>query len=529
MKKIIIVSLLSALLTAIAPAGSTGPEVLSLVRVQVTSESQAADLFSRFDETHNHSDGEIELLLWPGDLAELDSLGYDYEVIVHDLVARDAETQAASTSTSIEMPGPDRTTYRRLADYNAEMQALAKENPGLVKLIEFPNLSLEGRSIFGVEIAADVKSKDGRPTFYLDGVHHAREWPAGEYVMIYIHYLVENYGKDEEITRLLNEGRLIATPIVNVDGFDYSRESALSAEENVAHQTEPTGYLNGFEGYWRKNRRSLTGVTVPLVQKNPDAYGVDPNRNYSYLWGDNQGGSSGSQFSATYRGTAPWSEPEVVNVRDLILSRTVTGVITNHTYQATVLRAGGGNAPDDDILEPLGKRMADEMGYENTGNVGYPTTGTTDDWTYSVTGTLGFTIEHGSLGFHPPYADSVQADYKGVMRAFDIMFDAVVDPRYHSVVKGTASPGATVTLKKSFRTPLSPGNPTGEEAVAEKISIKVPVAPDGSFELHVGPSTRPHVNKAESYTLVVKSGDKTKTFKVNVARGRVADLGRVTF
>ena len=140
----------------------------------------------------------------------------------------------------------------------------------------------------------------------------------------------------------ISSAAIAHVPIVNVDGFDYSRQ-ALAQNENLSAG-------NGFEGYWRKNRRSLTGVTVPGAQANPDAFGVDNNRNYAYLWGDNQGGSSGSQVDQTYRGEAPFSEPESANVRDIIMSRPVTGVITNHTVQASVLRAGGGDAPDDNLL-----------------------------------------------------------------------------------------------------------------------------------------------------------------------------------
>src|SRR5687768_1039536 len=98
------------------------------------------------------------------------------------------------------------------------MAELAKKNPSLVKLFEMPRPSLEGRTIYGLEIAADVKGDDGRPIFYMDGVHHAREWPASEFTMMYAHYLVEKFGKDPEITSLMKKARVILVPIVNVDG-----------------------------------------------------------------------------------------------------------------------------------------------------------------------------------------------------------------------------------------------------------------------------------------------------------------------
>lgn len=530
MKKLIVTALVSLLVAAFTPLGRTDSSVLSLVRVHVDTPEEAAYLMGNFDETHNHGPNEIELLLWPGDLAELDSLGLDYEVVVEDLVARDRALEAASDATAVPQPGPDRTEYRRLADYNAEMQELAGKNKGLVELFEMKRPSLEGRTVYGIEIAADVKDKtDGRPIFYLDAVHHAREWPAAEFTMIFAHHLVEKYGKDPRITSLLRRARVIVVPVVNVDGFDFSRESVTSAHPTLASNTDVLSSPQGWEGYWRKNRRSLTGATVPAAQRNPDAYGVDPNRNYSYLWGDNQGGSSGSQLDETYRGTEPFSEPEVANVRDIVLNRNVTGVITNHTYQSSVLRAGGGDSPEDEILFSVGQKMADVLGYQNNGTVGYPTTGTTDDWAYAVMGAIGFTIEHGTQGFHPPYGDFVATHNPKVSEAFTIMLEAAVDAKYHSVLTGRVHGGpAKLTLTKTVRVPLSEGNPIGKDFVVEKIKYTIKTGKDGRFEWHVGPSTTPwETKKKESYTLTVAGAGGTVKMPVVVDRGEKLDLGTI--
>jgi hypothetical protein len=508
-----VVAVVAALLATFAPLGRSDEGVLKLVRATPRNEAEASYLMSYFDETHNHYGGEIEILAWPGDLAQLDASGIDYRVVVDDYVAYASQPTAAPDP--IRLPGPDRTDYRHLEDYNAEMKKLAKKNKGLVKLFQMKRPSLEGRPVFGLEIAHNVDAKDGRPTFYIDGIHHAREWPASEYAMLFVHHLVEKFGRDPQITTLLKRARVIAVPIVNVDGFDYSRESPL--------QNSNLGAGNGFEGYWRKNRRSLTGVTAPLPGKptNPDGYGVDPNRNYSYLWGDSNGGSSGAPVDQTYRGTEPFSEPETQNVQDIILSRTVTGVLTLHTYQGSVLRTGGGDAPDDGDLERIGQKVADVLGYRNAPTVGYPTTGTTDDWAYAAVGPYGYTIENGVIGFHPPYGDEVGRYWKQHMEAFTMLLDMAADERYHSVIKGRYPCGKGVTLTKTFETELSPGNPTGEETFAEKQKITIATDRDGAFEFHVGPSTRPYEKKTEYYTLKTSTGD---VVKVKVDRGEVVNF-----
>lgn len=510
-----------ALILALAPAGQTSTSRPMLVVARPSSAVEAAYLTSNFDETHKNGPEGIELLMWPGDLAQLDASGIDYDVTVEDLLARDAGGTAATQRQAL--PGPDRTDYRRLADYNAELQDLAKKYPSIVKLFEMEQPSLEGRTVYGIEIASNVKdvARDGRPILYLDGVHHAREWPAAEYSMVFAYHLIENYGKDPKVTSLLKRARVILVPVVNVDGFEYSRE-AVAQNSNL-------GAGNGFEGYWRKNRRSLTGVTVPAPRPvNPDAYGVDPNRNYAYLWGDGNGGSSGLQLDQTYRGEAPFSEPETQNVRDIILGRPVTMVLTNHTYQASVLRTGGGSAPEDAILERMGGVLAKILGYSNSPTVGYPTTGTTDDWAYAAMGALGFTIENGKIGFHPPYDQEVGTFWKEHVEAFTKLLEYTADPKYHSVLTGKVANGpATLTIKKLFNTKLSPGNPTGEPAVPEEIEMKLETDKSGRFEWNVSPSDRPYEKKHESFQLTIEAGGKSKVVQIHVERGEVLNLGTI--
>jgi hypothetical protein len=530
MKRFSVVALVVLIVGSTTPMARTDPATLALVRVRPASAAEAAWLMTSFDETHNHRDGWIEILAWPGDLAELDAAGLEYEVVVADVVARDS-AEAAGPKPLIELPGPNRSDYRTLSNYVTEMKSLAKKHPKLVDLVRLPFKSLEGRTVFGVEIAARVGRNDGRPTFYIDGVHHAREWPAGEYPMIFAHHLVDRFGKERSITKLLKRLRVLIVPIVNPDGFDYSRTSPV--------QNSTLGIV-GLEGYWRKNRRSFSGVTVPVAQKNPDAYGVDVNRNYAFHWGDNVGGSSGQHADTTYRGEAPFSEPETRNVRKLFMGRHIAGIITNHTYGNLVLRPWGDthkDAPDESILQPLGAKLARVMGgYTNQKGIDlYATTGTTDDWTYGAVGTLGYTFEHGTA-FHPPYSSEVGTKWKKVMRAFTIMAQASAKTRWHSVIKGRVVDGsgrplrkAHVTITKTFKTPLWPGNPSGKKSITERFEASIPVRRDGTFVWHVNPSTRPVVKKGkESYRFAVMLQCNYGYVKnLVIDRGEVRNLGRL--
>lgn len=176
--------------------------------------------------------------------------------------------------------------------------------------------------------------------------------------------------------------RSIVVPVVNVDGFAYTK--TIPVEKGNLGPSKPILGGDGVEGivlggqgqYVRKNRRPILGSNVGeglFVERekptNLDALltGVDPNRNYAYSWGDDQGGSSASTFDQTYRGTDPLSEQESKNVADLLKSRHVTAMITHHTSGDMLLWAWGDtndDAPDNDFLEGLGRAMAVYNGYE---------------------------------------------------------------------------------------------------------------------------------------------------------------------
>lgn len=66
-----------------------------------------------------------------------------------------------------------------------------------------------------------------------------------------------------------------------------------------------------------------------------------------------------------------------------------------------------------------------------------------------------------------------------------------------------------------------------KEFVTEKIRMSIPTNKDGSFEWHVGQSTRPYVKRTESYTLTITSGGKKKTMSVVVDRGERLNLGTI--
>ena len=473
------------------------------------------------DLTEHAGHDYVEVVLHTGaDLSRLVGSGLGYDVRIADLNLREAQNNkvnAAYAAATLESPLPSgRDGYRTLADFNDDIRELAAIRPSIAKRIALPHQSLDGRTVYGIEIGRDVKgAADGRPTFVLLGVHHAREWPSGELAMEFAYDLVKNYGTDKRITGLLDKSRVVVVPVVNVDGFDLSRTDGALVDLREADNGSTASIL-GTPGnaYKRKNCRVVDGQDTPDgtcragSATSPGGFGtgVDLNRNYGGLWGGP--GASPTFVDPTYRGAGPFSEPEIQNVRELVSSRQVTTLISNHTFSNLVLRPNGvhpdtvghdgepvGNAPDEAGLKALGAEMTAHNGYRNIhGWELYDTTGTTEDWSYNATGGYGYTFEIGPEEFHPPFPKVID-EYlgagkyagKGNREAYLAALTNTVNTANHAMIEGTAPKGATLRLRKQFATPTWSGS------FKDTLDSTMTVSSSGKYAWHVNQSTRPVV------------------------------------
>jgi hypothetical protein len=176
----------------------------------------------------------------------------------------------------------------------------------------------------------------------------------------------------------------------------------LNPDGHVYVQNNHTG---DWWTWWRKNRRDNGDGT----------FGVDPNRNYSYMWGYDDAGSSPDPSSPVYRGPAPFSEPETQAMRDFCASRSFTLALSYHSYGELILFPWG-YAPiytdDHEMFFTLAdslKRGNDYIPGNTAMGAIYPTNGDSDDWAYGETVEKNrfycLTIELNSYeegGFGPP-------------------------------------------------------------------------------------------------------------------------------
>jgi carboxypeptidase T len=261
--------------------------------------------------------------------------------------------------------------YHSAASLAEEMKQLAAQHPKVAKIKEIGR-SVEGRPILALRIGAGPR---GSRKLLFMGCHHAREWIAVEVPFLLAKELIEK-ANDQRISKWLSEGEIWVVPMVNPDGHEFTRTH---------------------DRLWRKNRR-----------KNADgSFGVDPNRNYGYMWGTlNVPTSSHVPSDETYVGPRAFSEPETRAVRDLVAAEQFHGVVTYHSFSQLVLYPWGFTAqavPDPrdrtDLSQTATKicdciRQVHNVYYtpEQASQL-YPTAGDTADWTYGEYGIPSFTIE----------------------------------------------------------------------------------------------------------------------------------------
>jgi hypothetical protein len=494
-----------------APEGNVQIVMVDAPTVKKRNEVLALGL----DPTEHATTRGIEVVLYDDrDAAKLREAGFTWDVEVRDLQAqmeRQREQDRAYAARVARSPLPSgRTTYRTYDEYVSDMRLLARRFPSLTKPVTLSNRTVLGERIHGLEITTGADNiRDGKPVFLLMGAHHAREWPSSEHAIEFGFDLLQSFrAKLPRAQRIMRQSRLVIVPIVNVDGFQVSR--------NAAPGSGPYDYSQ-FNYEMKRKNCSISEDTPPeertgTCDNNPSGRlrGTDLNRNYPGFWGG--GGADTDWEGDTYRGDGPGSEPESDAVRDFISNRAVTMMISNHTFGNLLLRppaiAATGKAPDEPALKQIGDSMAAENGYASQASYQlYDTSGSTEDWSYWITGGYGYTFEINPTSFHPAYEDGVVNEYLGLTEdagdgggnreAYFQAAEAALAPRHHSVIRGKAPKGHTITVSKTHVSPTSPvlqdDGSQGPQRFYEDTLTNRYRSEGGRFVMDVNPSTRPLV------------------------------------
>jgi len=320
-------------------------------------------------------------------------------------------TAFAATSARQHETIQGRSCFRSMRGMMDSMFYLAEDHPDLVTITDIGDSYLknnEGRHFGRYEIpdggydiyAINVTASDGTrlsadkgKMLVTSGVH-AREWAPPELLARFLELLVHGYNDNAEIRTVLQTTEVHAILYVNPDG-------RFMAEKYP-------------ELYWRKNMR-------PIHCGGGTDYGVDINRNFNFMWGD-QAGASNHPCASDYHGPSAESEPEtramVEYAKKLFpesqrrsnpeehlhepFGEDITGMyIDIHSSGGYVYYPWGhkdAKSPDDDALQALGRKINYFNGYKlwagSQPDFLYAASGDTSDWAYGALGvaSLGFEI-----------------------------------------------------------------------------------------------------------------------------------------
>ncbi|WP_027644274.1 M14 family metallopeptidase [Salinispora oceanensis] len=344
--------------------GTVDPEQLEKLR------QAGADLGHEHTETDRSGDIRVETVLSKRQAARLASQGVQLEVKkVRGKPASEALREQAASGWSAFR------SYSEPGGIRDEITATAARYPDLTKVMTIGH-SHQGQPILAVKVTKNAdRTRDGkRPAVLYASAQHAREWITPEMTRRLMHHVLDSYGTDQEITRLVDTTELWFLPVANPDGYD--------------HTFTPGNRL------WRKNLRDNDGDGQVTT-----ADGVDLNRNWGYKWGYDNEGSSPDPNSNTYRGPSPHSEPET-RALDQLFRRVGFEFFVNYHSAAQLLLYGVGwqvatPTPDDIIYEAM---VGDD---ENPAVPGYDPDISAELYTTNGDTDTHATVRYGTLGFTP--------------------------------------------------------------------------------------------------------------------------------
>jgi len=330
------------------------------------------------------------------------------------------------------------------------LKALQKANPQLMKLISLGK-SYEGRDIWGVVLNnPKTGPEEHKSGFYIDGNIHGNEIQGTEVALYAIWYLLNNYGRTELATRLLDERVFYVIPTMNPDSRDYfvnKREIYRSgvipvdedqdglADEDGPEDLDGDGFITTMRKKDPNGRFKAhpddSRILIPVRPGQKGEYtllgtegidndgdgninedrlgGYDMNRNYGFNWQPNY-----VQYGA---GEYPFCFPETKATRDFLLTHpNIMGGQNFHNAGGMILRGPG--------AKNLGEYpMGDRRVYDHIGKKGekiipgyryiivykdlYTVFGGSIDFLYSVLGAYTFSNE---LDISPTFSFPIEGE-----------------------------------------------------------------------------------------------------------------------
>ncbi|UCE26385.1 MAG: T9SS type A sorting domain-containing protein [Candidatus Coatesbacteria bacterium] len=360
---------------------SAASDVVSWARVYTPTEDAFESVVYRHDlDIASGRRAEYVEVIAPQ--SKLDAIGYAYEYLQYDCLSPES------------FAGRGYAGYHNYDELLTDLNALADKYPDICTLTNTGQGHVGLGDIWLLKISDDVaEDATDEADLLITGVHHAREPMSLEVPLAFAQYLCNNYDTKQGVQDVVDKLEFYIMPLMNVDGYVYDD-------------------VEGERNYWRKNGYDWPGEE-PYDFGSGRGTGVDPNRNYTYMWGYDDYGSDSDPYGQTYRGPSAGSEPENQIVMDLSCEKRFKAAISYHQHGELILRPWGyidAYTDDDDKFVEMSEVINDvinEHGRDYEIIAGwefYNTNGDFVDYMYGEHGVLGITIElnsSGQGGFYP--------------------------------------------------------------------------------------------------------------------------------
>jgi hypothetical protein len=303
-------------------------------------------------------------------------------------------------------------TYHEYDAMTAHLHALAEAYPTLCTLTSIAK-TFRGRDVWFLTITnPETGPAEEKPGFYIDAQIHAEEHATSATALYACAYLLNNYGTDEEVTRLVDNQVFYIIPRINPDGAEYALTSPyhpwcgngrfLPGEDRIdgliPQDINGDGYIVQMrvpdpKGEWKKD----TDEPRILVQREPGEEGGEYYRLYPEGMIENydgahvqihpqEDGNMNRNFPVNWSpreygaGEFPFSEPEAMGIGQVILNHpNIAGMCAYHTHGGIILRPS--MMKIDAEMSPPDLALYKDLGAVGERLTGYPTISTYEDFT----------------------------------------------------------------------------------------------------------------------------------------------------
>ena len=116
----------------------------------------------------------------------------------------------------------ERNSYHHYDDLTLLLQNIVNKYPSLTKLHKV-GTSVENRTLWAIQITDNINvTEPGEPMFKYVGNMHGNEAVSREVLIYLIQYLLDEYGKNDRVTQIVNSTNIFIMPSMDPDGFEHS-------------------------------------------------------------------------------------------------------------------------------------------------------------------------------------------------------------------------------------------------------------------------------------------------------------------